>query len=343
MSTQPKKHPPHNSELAKLFHQLAACYRYLGPAEHFRALAYENASRIMLNMKEDIAEHASGVASLDAIAGIGESIAGKIIEYLGTGRITTLEKIKKQVPFSLLELMDIEGIGPATIRTLFEKCNIQNKDELVKALAGNRLEGLPGFGSRKIANLRYVLKMEKQGQRMPLATAQKIAEELAQLIARFAGVEKVTLAGSLRRQQATIGDIDLVVLAKPGKRKRIINQFTRLPIIARVLAAGSTRASVLLKNEKVQADLRLVQPDEYGAALLYFTGSKEHNIRLRTIARERGLKINEYGIYDLATGKKIAGETEEEMYRALQMDYIPPQKRVNKGEIEAAMHKAMPA
>jgi DNA polymerase (family X) len=326
-----------NRALEAIFHRMAACYRYLGPGERFRAIAYEKAARVLQNMQDDIALHAGNIKSLDAMSGIGESIAEKIIEYLDTGSVKKLEQLKEQVPYELLELMDISGFGPATVKLLNDRMQIHNREQLLAALVAGKLQGLKGFGANKAANLLRALKLVKQSGRMLLKDAEKLGNKIIQQLSELPGVQRAALAGSLRRKKATIGDIDIVVLAAPQYRNRIVEKFTTLPGVSRVLAKGSTRVSVVLKEGNVQVDIRLVHDFEYGAAMLYFTGSKEHNIKLRTIARGRGYRINEYGIFEMATGRRVAGETEEEMYRFLGLNYIPPEQRLDEGEIERAV------
>lgn len=318
---------------------MADCYRYLGPKERFRAIAYENVSRVLSNMKEDIAEHAQSVQSLDEVGSIGESIAEKIIEYLKTGRITTFEKLKKQVPFELLDLMDISGFGPATVKQLYTGLSVQNKDDLINALRENKLAGLRNLGPKKIDNMMRALKIHPGKKRLPLRKASSIAKDILKEIRQMKGVMKAEIAGSIRRKKETIGDIDIIIIADISKRKSIVNSFTKLKEVKRILAAGSTKASVIWNKEDVQVDIRLVHDYEYGAAMLYFTGSKEHNINLRLMAKEKGYKINEYGLFDMRTHKRLAGENEEGMYHMLGMNYIPPEKRSNEGEIEKAMIK----
>jgi DNA polymerase (family 10) len=303
----------------------------------FRAIAYENVAKTLHNMKEDIADYATDVKTLDEIGGIGESIAEKIIEYLHTGSIKTFELLKKKVPYELLELMDITGFGPATLRVLHDKIGISKREDLIKALETDRLKGLKGFGEKKIENMKRALKLYKESKRMLLKDAEKIANEILEEIKKLPGVQKAEPAGSLRRKKETIGDIDIIILAEVKNRKKIVAGFIKLPQVEKVLAKGTTKASVVLKNNSIQVDIRLVHDYEYGAAMLYFTGSKEHNIKLRTIARDRGYKINEYGLFDASTDKRLAGATEEEMYKFLKLKYIPPEERLDKGEIEKAM------
>jgi DNA polymerase (family X) len=328
-----------NAVLSSIFHHMADCYRYLGNDNRFRAIAYENVAKTLHNMNDDITDYATDVKMLDGIGGIGESIAEKIIEYLHTGKIKTFEQLKKQVPYELLELMEITGFGPATLKVLHDKLRVSNREDLIKALENGKLQGTKGFGERKIENMKRALKLHKDSKRMLLKDAEKIGNEILDELMKLPGVQKAELAGSLRRKKETVGDIDIVVLAEPEYRKKIVVKFIALPQVEKVLVKGTTKVSVVLKYENVQVDIRLVHDYEYGAAMLYFTGSKEHTIKLRTIARDRGYKINEYGIFDVASGKRLAGSTEEEMYHFLNLKYISPELRLNNGEIEKAVMK----
>lgn len=326
-----------NAALASIFFHMADCYRYLGNDNRFRAIAYDKAGNVLTNMKEDIASYARNVKTLNEIGGIGESIAEKILEFLHTGKIKSFEELKEQVPYELLELMDITGIGPATVKILHEKMHIRNRADLINAIEKNMLPGLKGFGEKKIDNIKRALKLYKDSKRMMLKEAEKTGNELLNEINNIPGVQKAALAGSLRRKKETVGDIDIVILAEPGTRKKIVSRITTLPQVEKVLAKGTTKVSLVLKTGNIQVDIRLVHDYEYGAAMLYFTGSKEHNIKLRTIAKQRGYKINEYGLFEVSTNKRLAGETEEEMYRFLNLKYIPPEQRLDKGEIEKAI------
>jgi DNA polymerase (family 10) len=338
---------PNNAALASIFFHMADCYRYLGNDNRFRAIAYDKAGKVLTNMKEDITAYATDIKTLDEIGGIGESIAQKIMEYLHTGKVKKFERLKKQVPHELLELLEITGLGPATLQFLHEKLKISNRNDLIAALENDKLKGLKGFGEKKIENIRRALKLYKESKRMLLKNAEKTGNEMLAEISKIPGVQKASLAGSLRRKIETIGDIDIVILAAPKDRKKIVSRIIVLPQVEKVLSKGTTKATVLLKHENIQVDIRLVQDYEYGAAMLYLTGSKEHNIKLRMIAKKRGYKINEYGIFDAATNKRFAGETEEEMYRFLNLKYIPPEQRLDKGEIEKAAlimkYKPVPA
>ncbi|MGZ8558611.1 MAG: DNA polymerase/3'-5' exonuclease PolX [Chitinophagaceae bacterium] len=341
IQTLPNK--THNLELADIFHRMAGCYRYLGPEQRFRTIAYESASRIIRGLKEDISMFATDVKSLDALSGIGKSIAEKIIEYLENGKIKTYEKLKKEVPESLLELMDIKGFGPATVKLLHLKFGVNNREELVAAIEGGKLKYLKGFGAKKIENLMRGLKVYKEGQeRMLLTTALDIGNELLSSIKKTDGIIIAELAGSLRRRKETIGDIDIIACAQMKDWKKIMNKILKMEQVGRILAGGETRVSFLLKQGHAQVDIRLVNEDEYGAALLYFTGSKEHNVKLRSWAKAKGWKLNEYGVFDTRTDKKLAGKTEEEIYEWFDIQYIPPELREEQGEIEIAREYKLP-
>ncbi|HEX4875177.1 MAG TPA: helix-hairpin-helix domain-containing protein [Chitinophagaceae bacterium] len=323
----------HNKELAVIFSRMADCYRYLGPEQRFRAMAYSAAAQTLRNMKEPVDSLAVDIRQLDALKGIGSGIAAKIIEYLATGHIKNFEALQKKVPFQLLELMDIEGIGPATLRVLHEKLKVKTKEELAGALEKGRLEKLKGFGQKKIDNLAQALKLETRKKRLPYREAKKMADDLLAAVKKIEGIRTAVIAGSVRRKKETIGDIDIVLTADEPKWKKIITTITQMPLVKEVLAAGKTRASVLLKEKNVQADIRIVHEEEFGAALFYFTGSKEHNIQLRAMAKQRGWKVNEYGVFDNKTGRKLAGRTEEDIYALLGIRFIPPEQRTGGNEI----------
>lgn len=332
-----------NHELADIFHRMSACYKYLGPQQRFRAIAYETASRIIDGLKDDLSMYPCDVKSLDKLSGIGESIAEKIVEYLKTGKITAYEQLKNKVPEGLLEMMDIAGFGPATVKIIYDKFGLTNKEEVIDAIEAGKLKGVRGFGLKKIENLMRGWKLYKQGQeRMLLSEALEVGNELLSKIRKIEGIDKAELAGSLRRRKETIGDIDIVACAKRKDWKKISNKILKLTQVGRVLASGETKASFLLKDSRTQVDIRLVNEDEYGAALMYFTGSKEHNVKLRTWSKSKGWKLSEYGVFDAKTDKRLAGRTEEEIYKWFHMQYIPPELREEKGEIELSREYKLP-
>lgn len=333
----------HNAALADIFHQMAACYRYMGPDQRFRAIAYDKAARTIANLREDISQYATDIHSLDALNGIGESIAEKILEYLQTGKIKTFEALKASVPEDLMSLLDINGFGPATIRLLHESLGVNTREELVEAISSGEIAQVKGFGEKRIRNMQRGLKLFKEFQsRMLLPEAMAIGALLEKEMSTIDHLDDILMAGSLRRRKETIGDIDIILTAERKYWKNIIKKILELKGVARVLAGGETKASFLYGSEKTQVDIRLVHQGELGAASLYFTGSKEHNIKLRLLAREKGWKLNEYGLFDADTDRKIAGRTEAEIYKHLGLAYIPPELREDRGEIEAAIHRRLP-
>ena len=333
----------HNRTLASIFREMAGCYRYLGPEDRFRAIAYEKAARTMESLREDVESYAQDVESLDKLSGIGESIAEKILEYLSAGRIEVHEQLRKRVPTGLLELLEVNGIGPSTLRLLHESLGVDDRAELVEAIESGRLEGLKGFGEKKVENIRRALKIHKETRdRMLLWDAFGLAESLLSKVRTLKGVRQAEVAGSLRRMKETIGDIDLVLVTSPSDRRSVMRSFLKLPEVTRVIAAGDTKASVILAGPSVQADIRIVSPKEFGSAWLYFTGSKEQNIRLRSLAKEHGWKINEYGLFDVSSGERLAGETEAGIYERLGLTYVEPEMREDRGEVQLALHGRLP-
>jgi DNA polymerase (family 10) len=325
----------HNRELADIFLRMSQSYSVLGTEHRFRANAYAKASRTLANLAEPVDLHAHSIKELDELPGVGESIAEKILEYLQTGKISTYEKIRKEVPTELLDLMEIEGIGPSTLKLLINQ-GIHDRAQLLEALEKGSLDMVPGLSGQKLGHIRQVLKVHKPEEgRMPLAMAWRTGKSILSAMKGVPELSQLTLAGSLRREKETVGDIDLVGVAMEKDRKRVINRFIHIPNCQRILARGTTRASIMLEKPHVQVDLRLVGPDEFGSALLHFTGSREHNIQLRTLAHKKGWKLNEYGVFD-AQGKRLAGATEESIYALFGLPFIPPQMRIGRRELVGA-------
>ena len=329
----------HNRELSSIFKKMADCYRYMGPEQRFRVIAYDTASRTLSNLKEPVDVYGDDIKKLETLKGVGESIATKIIEYIHTGKIEAFEKLRLHVPYDLLELMDVSGIGPSAIRILHDELGIQTRKDLETALRNNTLTGIKGLGGQRLKNMKAAFKFPDEKKRIPLSEATQIAEKVKEAIKSIRGVDSCTIAGSIRRKQDTVGDIDIVVVAKQKDWNRIVSRFIKLPFVQEVRAAGPTRASVMLQENNIQVDIRIVHYYEYGAALLYFTGSREHTIWLRTLAKQRGWKINEYGVFDVHTGKKLAGETEDQIYRLLGFKCIPPEERTGEDEFEKYRRK----
>lgn len=325
-----------NKELADLFEKMADILEFKGE-NPFKISAYRKASRIIGDLTEDI-EELSEQGRLKSIPGIGEGMALKITEYLHTGKIAKFEEIRKGISDELIAIMDIPGMGPKTLAMLHKEKGIENLSQLEKALEDESLKDLYGMGDKKIENIKRGIQLLKQSKgRMSLGVAFPVAKRIVEALRQKTGSEKIEWAGSLRRMKEHIGDIDILATGK--ERGRIIQAFTHLPEVKEVLASGETKASVIVEGG-TQVDLRVVEEDSYGAALQYFTGSKGHNIHLRSIAKAKGIKINEYGVFK--GDKKIGGREEQEVYHLLGMDWIEPELREDRGEIEAAKQRKLP-
>jgi DNA polymerase (family 10) len=325
-----------NKELADLFEKMADILEFKNE-NPFKISAYRKASRIIGDLTQDIEEIAEQ-GELKNIPGIGEGMAQKIVEYLKTGKISKFEEVRKGVSDELIAIMDIPGMGPKTLSMLHREKGISNLSHLEKALGDGSLMGLFGMGEKKIENIKRGIQLLKQSKgRMNLGMAFPVAKRIVETLRQKTGSKKIEWAGSLRRMRENIGDIDILA-AGPDKEK-IVRTFTRLPEVKEVLASGETKASVIVEGG-TQVDLRVVEEDSYGAALQYFTGSKGHNIHLRGIAKAKGIKINEYGVFK--GKKKIGGKEEKDVYRVLRMDWIAPELREDRGEIESAQKGRLP-
>ncbi len=325
-----------NKELADLFGKMADILEFQGE-NPFKISAYRKASRILDDLTQDIREVAEG-GKLREIPGIGEGMAQKIEEYLKTGKVAKFEEVRRGIPDELIAMMEIPGMGPKTLAIIHKERGISNLSQLEKAVEEGILISLPGMGEKKVENIKRGIQLLKQSKgRMNLGMAFPIAKRIVEKLREETGSEKIEWAGSLRRMKETIGDID--ILATGGHPDQIIQAFTHLPEVKQVLASGETKASVIVEGG-LQIDLRVVEEDSYGAALQYFTGSKAHNIHLRGIAKAKGIKINEYGVFK--GEKKIGGKEEREVYQALGMVWIAPELREDRGEIEAAQGKSLP-
>ena len=325
-----------NKELADLFDRMADILEFKSE-NPFKISAYRKASRIMGDLTQDIEEIAEG-GKLKDVPGIGEGMAEKIVEYLKTGKVSKFEEVRKGISDELIAIMDIPGMGPKTLAMIHKEKGISNLSQLEKAVEGGSLIGLPGIGEKKVENIKRGIQLLKQSKgRMNLGIAFPVAKRIVEALREKAGSRKIEWAGSLRRMRENVGDID--ILATGPNKEKIIQTFTHLSEVKEVLASGETKASVIVEGS-IQIDLRVVEEDSYGAALQYFTGSKAHNIHLRGIAKAKGIKINEYGVFK--GEKKIGGKEEEDVYRVLGMDWIEPELREDRGEIEAANETRLP-
>ncbi|MFZ5509229.1 MAG: DNA polymerase/3'-5' exonuclease PolX [Pseudomonadota bacterium] len=328
--------PLHNADIAAVFDEIADLLE-IEAANPFRIRAYRNAARIVGELGRDVPAMVAKGEDLTTLPGIGADLAAKIKEIVDTGKCAQLERLRKEVPPAVSELLRLPGLGPKRVRALWHDLDIQTLEQLHRAARDGRIRDLPGFGEKTEQKILQAAEAHlSKVQRYKLALAAQYAEALAAHLRRLPGVDKVEVAGSYRRMRETVGDLDLIV---SGTGDGVMEAFTGYDEVREVLSAGPTRASVVLRNG-MQVDLRLVPPKSYGAALCYFTGSKAHNIALRRIAQDKGLKLNEYGVF--RGDRAIAGETEESVYRSLGLPFIPPELREDRGEIEAARAGRLP-
>ncbi len=337
-----------NPKLVAIFQQMADVTELLG-GDRFRVNAFAKAARVIGELAEDLGRiwHAGGEAekALTDLDGIGKGTAARIAEFIRTGRIEDHRKLMAQVPVGLPDLLDVPGLGPKTVALLWKEAGIEGLDDLKEKLKDDSLADLPGLGKKKLDNLRKSLAFaESAGGRIRLGQAMPLARWIVDRLRQVKGVKQADYAGSLRRGRETIGDLDILVAADAKHAADITSAFTGLPVVADVLVSGKTKTSVRLKAERinVQADLRIVEPDCYGAALMYFTGSKEHNVALRRRAMERGLTLNEYALATEGDKQPVAAKTEQDIYDALDMDFIAPELREDRGEIALAARRQLP-
>ncbi len=325
-----------NEQLAGVFREIAELLELNGD-QSFRVRAYDRAARALSGYGADLAGLSD--RELAAISGVGKSMAAKVREYLETGHVHALEKLRAEVPEGLRVLVRVPGIGPRKARLIHERLGVSTVDDLAAALRDGRLAGLPGMGERTEANLRRALERMAAGTAgIPLAAALPAAESLRDQLARVAGVRRVGVAGSLRRMKPMVHDMDLLAAGEePGE---VTRAFVELAGVAEVAAVGDTKASVRTR-EGYQVDLRVVRPEVWGAALQYFTGSKAHNVKVRELAVKQGLKLSEYGLRTRA-GELVVAEEEEVVYQRLGLEWVPPVLREDRGEVEAARGGELP-
>ncbi|MBI5398729.1 DNA polymerase/3'-5' exonuclease PolX [Candidatus Woesearchaeota archaeon] len=329
-----------NQQFAKLLHDVADILEL--QQVPWKPQAYRKAARSIESLQDDLAEifKIKGKRGLEDVPGVGSGIADHIIEYIKKGSVKKFQTILKKAPKGYTELLEIEGLGPRKAKILTEKLDINNLSDLRKALEKHKLRSVAGFGETTEQNLLKSLALHEIGQkRMLLGKALPLAEEIIMLLKKKVQIQQIQYAGSLRRMKDTIGDIDILVVSSDAAN--VMHVFRHLPSVQRVLASGETKSSVILK-EGVHVDLRVLPKESYGAALQYFTGSKDHNIALRNIAIKKGYKLSEYGLFSKKTGKQVAGATEEEVYSKLGFPYIPPELRESAGELDAAQKGKLP-
>ncbi|MEM0448705.1 MAG: DNA polymerase/3'-5' exonuclease PolX [Methanomassiliicoccales archaeon] len=325
-----------NSEVAAVLYEVADLLELKGVP--FKPNAYRRAARSVETLKQELMEYRKS-HNLRDIPGVGEAIAKKIEELLDTGKLRYLEELREELPPGLLQIMRVPDIGPKTAMTLYRELRISSLEELKQAAESHRIRELKGFGPKSEERiLQGLLLMRRRSGRMLLGYAYPMAERIREHITSTAGTRLVSLGGSLRRMKETIGDIDL--LAATDQPDKVMDAFASFPEVEEVVERGPTKSVVRLKDG-TQVDLRVVKEREFGAALQYFTGSKEHNVALRSLAIDKGMKLNEYGLFSKG-GELVASEREEDIYRALGLEIMAPELRENRGEIEAAMYGRLP-
>ena len=327
----------HNEDIARIFEEMADLLE-IEEANPFRVRAYRNAARTIRGLSRELGQLIAEGKDLTDLPGIGKDLAAKINEILETGTSIALEKLHKEVPVSVEDLLKIPGLGSKRVKHLYHEMGIQNLDQLETAAGSGKLRTYPGFGARLEQNILDNISALRSSQKRFLRNiAITYAEPLVQYLKKDKTVKNVIIAGSYRRGRESVGDLDILVTA--DKAGRIMERFIKYEEVKHIVSNGPTRATVIL-NCGLQVDLRLVPEKSFGSALHYFTGSKAHNIRIRRMAQQQGLKINEYGVFRGNT--HVAGKTEESVFRSVGLTFIPPELREDRGEIKAALDHKLP-
>jgi DNA polymerase (family 10) len=328
-----------NQKIAKIFGEMAEYYSMKD--DRFRPRAYERAARLVEGMEEDLEDiyKKGGTKALMGIQGIGQGLADHIEEYVKTGKIKIFEKLKKEAPLDLESFSAVEGVGPKMLMSLYKNLKIKNLKDLEKAAKEGKVRALPRFGEKTEENILRSIELSREHRgRFLLGYVSPIVSDIERNISDLPSAQKIVTCGSIRRRKETVGDIDILAVAKNSRE--IMEYFISMPNVEKVIASGETKSSVRI-DIGIDADLRVVQEKSFGAAMQYFTGNKDHNVELRKIAIKKGWKLNEYGLFD-KNQKQIAGRTEEEIYKQLGLDWMPPEMRENRGEIELALVHKLP-
>lgn len=329
-----------NIEIAKILNQIADILEIKG-ADRFRIIAHARAAQTIEAMPKDI-NIVYQEGELEQIPNVGKNISANIKELIETGKCKGFEKLKKQIPSGVLTLLNIEGLGPKKVRLFYKKFGVKSIPQLEKLVRSHKLLKLKGWGEKSEKNiLRGISLYRRFSKRFALGQVYFLAQNIVQRLKDSKLTNKVEICGSVRRAKETIGDLD--ILATSGTPQKAMDFFTSLDMVQRVIAKGSTKARVVLKHGP-EADLRVVKPGSFGAAMHYFTGSKAHNIHIRRMGQDRGLRINEYGVFRKRNKKliRIGGQTEQEIFKSVNLLWIPPEIREDEGEIEAAQSKKLP-
>jgi DNA polymerase (family 10) len=329
--------PVHNIDIADIFNEIADILEIDG-ANPFRVRAYRNAARTVRGLGSELQDMVAAGEDLTRLPGIGKELAAKIREILETGTVKALSKLQQRVPPSVTEILKLPNLGPKRVRILYHDLKIENLQQLSEAARQGRIRALEGFGEKtEKAILEAVEARAQEERRFKIGAVGHDVDSLLGYLKKVPGVKEVVAAGSYRRCRETVGDLDILVSAR--KTSPVMDRFVQYDVVAEVLAKGTTRSSVVLRSG-LQVDVRLVEQSSFGAALQYFTGSKDHNIAIRRLGQQRGLKINEYGVFRFE--KRVAGRTEASVYQVLGLPLIPPELRENRGEIEAARYGSLP-
>lgn len=314
-----------NSEIIEIFYEMSEIFAMKG--DQWRSRAYRQAAQAIENLNEDLVKiyKKGGIKALEDIPGVGEGLANKIIQFITKKRIEEYEKIKRTIPGHILVLNKIPGMGPKKIQKLNQRLKITTLSQLEKAASQHKIAGLPGFGKKSEEDiLEGIALMKKSKGKIPLRQAEKVAKDIISKLKSLSAVKQISVAGSTRRKKPLIRDVDILVAS--DNPEKVINVFTSLPKIQKVLAKGTTKATIIFKSG-IQSDLRVLKSESWGAGLLYFTGSKNYNIDLRRIAIRKSYKLSEYGLFDKQTGKSIAGRTENEIFKKLGVKPLKPEQR----------------
>jgi DNA polymerase (family 10) len=329
--------PIYNTDIADIFDEIAD-YLEIEDENPFRIRAYRNAARSVRGLGSELKDLVAHDEDLTKLPGIGKELAAKIVEILQTGSTHALKNLQEKIPAEVIQLLKIPNLGPKRVRILYHDLKIRSLKQLLQAAQDGRISSVPGFGQKTQTQILEAVKaFSVKETRFKIAAVRPYVESLLDYLKRVSGVKQVVTAGSYRRCKETVGDLDILVVA--GKNSSVMDRFVDYEDVKDVLSKGTTRSSVVLRSG-LQVDLRLVEAQSFGAALQYFTGSQAHNIAVRRLGRQHGLKINEYGVFKF--DEREAGSTEESVYQSIGLAYIPPELRENRGEIEAVRDNRLP-
>jgi DNA polymerase (family 10) len=329
--------PIYNADIADIFDEIAD-YLEIDGENPFRIRAYRNAARSVRGLGPELKDMVAQKEDLTRLPGIGKELAAKIVEISKTGSARALKKLQDKIPAEVRRMLKIPNLGPKRVRNLFRDLKLQSLEQLAQAAKDGRIRSMPGFGQKTETQILHALEAHAEKEtRFKIAVVKPYVDSLLNYLEQVAGVQQVTAAGSYRRSKETVGDLDILVVAVSDSP--VMDRFVDYEDVADVLSRGTTGSSIVLRSG-LQVDLRIVEAESFGAALQYFTGSQAHNVAVRRLGRQRGLKINEYGVFKFE--ERVAGHTEESVYRSVGLANIPPELRENRGEIEAARDNRLP-